>query len=277
MVMGCVFKHHVYLCVVSTAMLAGLSLITSHTKAYAQKTTKNCTIVNDPNEPIVCDGGVTGMLNTTKGSGGKIEIDMDMSRHSSAEAVKITGGADITIMKKLTVKVTGWSGQKPVIKVDNKGKLMMMREVKVEVTGVGVGSKGVLMGSMEKLMMMGNVTFEGVTEGININGGGRRGSVMVMGMGMELGGTTMTVNGKDDGVVGIKVEDTGTIDATVMGLKIEGSGGSKGVEAMGTGTLKMMGNSTIIFTGDYGVKVGGTATAHLTDVKIRGRVDRGRG
>ncbi|WP_152023266.1 hypothetical protein [Bartonella bovis] len=285
-------------------MLAGLSLITSfHTKAYAQQT-KNCPIADNSSgvvdEPIVCDGSSgTTVLNTSSG-GSKIEMDIDMGKHSGKEAVKIMSGADITIMKSL--KVTGWSGQKPVIKVEKGGKLMMKGEVEVNVTGVGMkkvimvdggmlmldgvgmiegkgsgevievnkegtlmlmgkstitikgSGKGVQMGSMETLVMMRDVTFEGVTEGININGGKGTG-LSVMGM----GGTTMTVKNSGSGVVGvvgIKVEDTGTINATVMRLKIVGSGtgsGSKGVEALGKGgTLKMMGGSITFASGGTG-------------------------
>ncbi|ENN92711.1 right-handed parallel beta-helix repeat-containing protein, partial [Bartonella bovis] len=159
---------------------------------------------------------------------------------------------------------------------------------KVEGSGSG-GSKGVLMGGTEKLVMMRNVTFEGVTEGININGGKGTG-LSVMGM----GGTTMTVNGKNDGVVGIKVEDMKAIDATVMRLKIVGSGtGSKGVEFIGkggtlmlnmveisgfetgveatAGTLKMMGGTAITVTsGGTGLSVSGKANAELMRTKIVG-------
>ncbi|ENN92916.1 hypothetical protein m02_10080 [Bartonella bovis m02] len=262
MVMGCVFKHHVYLCVVSTAMLAGLSLITSHTKAYAQN--QKCGTVSSDgsgvvNEPIVCDRGETTVLNTSSGSS-KIEIKMNMHPGEEA-AVTIKNRADIIATKKLKVTVTGWSGKGPVIKVlsggeltlkggvdvtgvgvtgkvievNGGGTLMLMGESKIKVEGSGTGLVGVQMGGTEKLMMMRNVTFEGVTEGINIKGS--MGGVMVMG----LGGTTMTVNGKGsgvNGVVGIKVEDTKAIDATVMGLKIVGEGtgsGGKGVEFIGTG------------------------------------------
>ncbi|WP_152023280.1 hypothetical protein [Bartonella bovis] len=257
-------------------MLAGLSLITSHTKAYAQQ---NCPMVDNSrgdvvDEPIVCDGrsGGKGMLNTSRGgSGNEIKMEIKMDMHPSAEAaVTVTGsGTNIIATKKLMVTVTKWSGKNlPVIKVDKGGKLILDGGVEVDVTGAGVtGMKkvievnggetlmlmgeskitikgdgsggngkvvGVQMGSMEKLVMMRNVTFEGVTEGININGS--KEGVMVMGLGMGLEKTTMTV--KNSGSVGIKVEDTGTIDATVMRLKIVGSGtgsGSKGVEFKGTG------------------------------------------
>ncbi|ENN91110.1 hypothetical protein [Bartonella bovis] len=335
-------------------MLAGLSLITSHTKAYAQSQT-NCPMASSNrngvvNGPIVCDGE-KGVLNTS-GGGSKIEIKMDMSKHSGKEAVKITGpGTNITIMKSLKVKVTKWSGKGSVIKVEKGGELTLKGEVDVEgvvgtgkvievdggmvVLGEGVGKiegkgsgevmlvnnggtlmmmgksaitikgsggKGVYMGSTEKLVMMRNVTFEGVTEGININGGRRSGAanVMGMGLGMELGGTTMTVKNSGSGVVGIKVEDTGTINATVMGLKIVGdrSGGSKGVEFIGTGgskgtlmlnmveiegfetgveatagTLKMMGGAiTVKENGGkgYGLNMQGEANAELMRTRIVG-------
>ncbi|WP_152023206.1 hypothetical protein [Bartonella bovis] len=81
MVMRCVFKHHVYLCVVSTALMAGLAL-TSHTsKAYAKD--QNCgsrgsgAKVVSGNEPIVCDGGVTRILSSISGGGEEIKINMD--------------------------------------------------------------------------------------------------------------------------------------------------------------------------------------------------------
>ncbi|ENN91106.1 hypothetical protein m02_10440 [Bartonella bovis m02] len=331
MVMGCVFKHHVYLCVVSTAMLAGLSLITSHTKVYAKQ--QNCGTVSSDgsgvvNKPIVCDrSSGTMVLNTSSGRGNEIEINM--SKHSNAEtAVTITGsGTNIIATKKLKVTgmVKGGSGKGPVIKVLSGGKLMLHGGVEVEVTGAGMkkvievnsggtlmmdgestikvkgdgtGLVGVQMGSMEKLMMMRNVIFENVSEGINIKGGGSGGSVMVMG----LGKTTMTV--KNSGSVGIKVEDTGKINATVMGLKIERSGtgsGSKGVEFVGNvtgkgtgtltlnmveisgfetgvsaskGTLNIMGNSAITVTsGGMGLEVKGEAMATMTGGRIVGSGD----
>ncbi|WP_192812516.1 hypothetical protein, partial [Bartonella bovis] len=324
-------------------MLAGLSLITSHTKAYAKQ--QNCPMASSDgsgvvNGPIVCSGGVATTLNTTSSSGKEIKINM--SGHSDKEAVKIMSGADIMIMKKLTV--TGAvKGSGPVIKVLSGGKLMLKGGVEVDVTGKvievnggmlmldGVGmiegkgsgevmlvnnggtlmmmgnsaitikgdgsGKGVQMGSMETLVMMRDVTFENVSEGINIEGG--REGVMVMGLGTGMGKTTMTV--KNSGNVGIKVEDTGKINATVMGLKIERSGtgsGSKGVEfvgsvtgkggtlmlnmveisgfatgvsASGNGTLNIMGNSRITFKENgTGLEVKGEANATMMGGKIVG-------
>ncbi|WP_152023263.1 hypothetical protein [Bartonella bovis] len=116
-------------------MLAGLSLITSHTKVYAKQ--QKCPMVDNSSGvgPIVCDKGETGMLTTTSSGGSKIEMDIDMGKHPDAEAaVTIKNRADIIATKKLKVKVTKWSGQKPVIKVDGGGKLTLKGEV--EVTGV---------------------------------------------------------------------------------------------------------------------------------------------
>ncbi|ENN92912.1 hypothetical protein m02_10120 [Bartonella bovis m02] len=293
MVMGCVFKHHVYLCVVSTAMLAGLSLITSHTKAYAQS--QNCTIANSKGDgvvdkPIVCDKGATGMLNT---SGGGSEIEIDMSKHPDKEAVKIMSGANIMIMKKL--KVTGMvKGSGPVIKVERGGKLMLLGEVDVEgVTGMkkvimveggmvvlGDGVKKVVGKGVEKvievngggtLMMMGEVEVEGVTEGININGS----------KGVEFIGTgkgTLMLN-----MVEISGFETG-VEATAGTLKMMGttitvkrgvgSGNyGVGVGVSGSGTVEMMGTK-IVGDGGTGVYMGSSKTLKMTSVGISG-VEKG--
>ncbi|ENN91920.1 hypothetical protein m02_10320 [Bartonella bovis m02] len=157
------------------------------------------------------------------------------------------------------------------------------------------------MGSMEKLMMMRDVTFENVSEGINIKGGME--GVMVMGMGTGLEKTTMTVNGKDDGVVGIKVEDTEKINATVMGLNIVGdrsggkgvefigkggkgtlmlnmveiSGFATGVSASGKGMVNIMGESAITFTSGTGLEVKDTANATMMGGTIKGTDGKGYG
>ncbi|AQX30170.1 hypothetical protein BscR1v2_002150 [Bartonella schoenbuchensis R1] len=68
MVMRCVLKHHVCLCVLSTAVLAGLALITAQTKVYAKSLNcngfTNTSASGDPDDPrgdnpnkrIECDG-----------------------------------------------------------------------------------------------------------------------------------------------------------------------------------------------------------------------------
>ncbi|WP_152023276.1 hypothetical protein [Bartonella bovis] len=135
-------------------MLAGLSLITSHTKVYAKQ---KCPMVESTgdvvNEPIVCDGG-KGTLTTTKGSGGEIKMEIDMSKHSGEEAaVTIKNGADIIATKKLMV--TKWSGKGPVIKVEGSGgKLMLLGGVEVDVTGVGM-KKVIEVNKGGELMLLG--------------------------------------------------------------------------------------------------------------------------
>ncbi|WP_152023273.1 hypothetical protein [Bartonella bovis] len=164
-------------------MLAGLSLITSHTKVYAKQ--QKCPMVDNSRGvgPIVCDRGETGMLTTTSsgrgGSSNEIKMDIDMSMHSNAEAaVTIKNGADIIATKKLKVKVTKWSGQKPVIKVDNKGKLMLKGEVEVDVTGVGM-KKVIEVNNGGTLMLMGGRRLRwmgvGGVRGWSLRGRGGRG------------------------------------------------------------------------------------------------------
>ncbi|ENN91102.1 hypothetical protein BBbe_10220 [Bartonella bovis 91-4] len=163
MVMRCVFKHHVYLCVVSTALMAGLALITSHTKAYADQ---NCgsgrgggvvKTIQHNDQPIVCDSRGTRILSSTS-NGRDINIDMNKGGGSEEAAVTVKDGANITILKKITVtgsKGGGKSGSLPVIKVSNAGKLTLDEEVDVggatikkEIVVDGVGSSVTLKGRL---------------------------------------------------------------------------------------------------------------------------------
>ncbi|WP_152023204.1 hypothetical protein [Bartonella bovis] len=276
MVMRCVFKHHVYLCVVSTALMAGLSLITSHTsKAYADQNCGSGSVVGTVNnEPIVCDGGVTRILNSR--SGGK-DININMDKHSGKAAVTVKDGANITILKKL--KVTGSKGGGlPVIKVERGGALTLNEDVDVEgatgmqkaivvdESGSSVTLNGVLKGfervqvknggmvvlgekvtGIEKVKVKindggtvtlnGNVTFNNDEAGIKIEGSG--GTANVIGV-----GRTMTVNGSGSGSdgVGIQMDGAGGT-ASVVGLNIKNNGGTgTGVDVQsGTGTMTLMG------------------------------------
>ncbi|WP_343358092.1 hypothetical protein AAJP84_04240 [Bartonella schoenbuchensis] len=62
MVMRRVFNHHVCLCVLSTAILAGLALMTSQNKVYAAQNCKGVASsrgnsqTDSAFDPIVCDG-----------------------------------------------------------------------------------------------------------------------------------------------------------------------------------------------------------------------------
>ncbi|WP_152023251.1 hypothetical protein [Bartonella bovis] len=180
-------------------MLAGLSLITSHTKVYAQQ---NCLMASSNrngvvNGPIVCSGGSKGVLTTTSSNGNEIKIDM--SGHSGKEAVKIMSGADITIMKKLTV--TKWSDQKPVIKVLSGGKLTL----KGEVTFEGVTGKVIeVNGGMLMLDGVGMIEGKGVGSGpvMLVNNGG---TLMMMGK------SKITIKGDGSGK-GVQMGSNGEVD-----------------------------------------------------------------
>ncbi|WP_152023202.1 hypothetical protein [Bartonella bovis] len=278
MVMRCVFKHHVYLCVVSTALMAGLSLITSHTsKAYANQ---NCgsgsgaKVVSGDNKPIVCDSRGTRTLNSS--GGGEIKINMDKDPGKSA-AVTVRGPrTEITIIKKL--KVTGSKGGGlPVINVLSGGKLTLVEEV--DVMGAGIQKEIVVEGSESSVTLKGKLTgFEGVQvnnggmvvlgekvtgiEGMKVkinDGGGMvrfdenvtfnngEAGIQITGDGAGKAtvmgvGRTMTVT-KGSGVNGIQMDGAGTGKATVMGLKIMGSGGGrgKGVDVQNGREMTLMG------------------------------------
>ncbi|WP_152023183.1 hypothetical protein [Bartonella bovis] len=282
MVMRCVFKHHVYLCVVSTALMAGLSLITSHTsKAYAKD--QNCgssgggvvKTIQHNDQPIVCSSGETRILSSTRG-GKEININMDTGPGEAAgAAVTVKDGANITILKKITVTGSGGKGsdQKPVIKVLNKGQLTLDEDVDVG-GATGMQKAIVVDGSESSVTLKGKLTgFERVQvknggavtllkdgvkgiEGmkVKINDGGMvnmMGDVAfnsVGGAGIQITGDgagkatvmgvgrTMTVNGSGSG---IQMEGSGNAD--VMRLKIKGSGGT-GVRVQNeTGTMTLMG------------------------------------
>ncbi|WP_146023848.1 hypothetical protein, partial [Bartonella bovis] len=293
--------------------MAGLSLITSHTKAYADQNCGNrgsgVTVIQHSDKPIVCDkSSGTRILSSTSG-GRDIEIDMD--RHSREEAaVTVTGaGTNITIIaKKLTVKGGSGSGDKPVIKVYDGGALTLNEEVDVtRVTGMikkeivvdGQGSSVTLNGVLKgfegvqvknggMVTLMKDVAFNNGSEaGIKITGD-RDGKATVMG---NL--KTMTVKGNGGDGVGIQMEGTGKIDATVMMLKIKGTGSGKGVDMQGTGemelnkvgiegfkmgvnarsgTVDINGKSTItVANSGTGIMVSGNgATVSMTQGKIEG-------
>ncbi|ENN90766.1 hypothetical protein BBbe_10410 [Bartonella bovis 91-4] len=222
MVMRCVFKHHVYLCVVSTALMAGLAL-TSHTsKAYAQA--HNCgssgVVGTVNNEPIVCDGGVTRILNSRSGD---IEINMDTGPGKSAgAAVTVRGsGTNITIGK--TLKVTGSKG-KPVIKVERGGALTLVKDV--DVKGVTIKKEIVVDGSES------SVTLKGVLKGFD------GGEVKVSNEGMIVfekgvkGIEGMKVKINDGGGM-VRFDESVAFNNGEAGIKITGSKGNASVIGMG--------------------------------------------
>ncbi|WP_192812775.1 hypothetical protein [Bartonella bovis] len=282
MVMRCVFKHHVYLCVVSTALMAGLSLITSHTsKAYAQA--HNCgsgggvgTVKND-NKPIVCDSS-SGTKTLNSSGGGEIKINMDKDPGKSA--VTVTGsGTNITIIKKITVTGSGGKGsdQKPVIKVLNKGQLTLDEDVDV---------KGVT-GGMQKVIAVegqgSSVTLKGKLTGferVQVKNGGmvvfEKGVKGIEGMKVKINDGGM-VNMMGDvafnsvGGAGIQITGDGAGKATVMGvgrtMTVNGSG--SGIQMEGSGNADVM-RLKIKGSGGTGVSMQGTGVMELTKVEVSG-------
>ncbi|MEL6093421.1 beta strand repeat-containing protein [Bartonella schoenbuchensis] len=277
MVMRRVFNHHVCLCVLSTAILAGLALMTSQTKVYAQA--QNCKGLANSGDGdvssglIVCDGGAEG----TGGSNGELtgNRDIDMSKYSGKAAVTVTGAnTKITIKSKLTV--TDKSGNDTTaIKVYDGGVLKLVGDVSIAGVQKGIvvegpsssvtvvqGKIGVKAGGGGSLIEVKNsgkvVLMEGVTVGtisgnnageVVINNGG---DVMLMGTrfnnvktGIVVKGTTgmanvkgkATINLASSGGTGFKME--GQANADVMELEIKGSGGKGTGAEVSSGTLKM--------------------------------------
>ncbi|MEL6093431.1 right-handed parallel beta-helix repeat-containing protein [Bartonella schoenbuchensis] len=275
MVMRRVFNRHVCFCVLSTAILAGLALMTSQTKVYAAQNCKGLTNSGPSGdkgeEPIVCDGKSGGT-----GAGGVLSgrRDIDMSGKSGQAAVTVTGAnTKIRIKSTLTVTNSSGTGNNTAIKVDKGGVLMLVGGVNVtgvqkgmEVSGSGSsvtvmkGSIGVRKGGGGSLIEVkngGEVVFNrGVTVGpisesgevVVINNGGTvelnkvQLKDVTTGIVVRGNNTTANVRGKatitvkQDGT-GFKMQGQGTAD--VVELEIKGSGGNGTGAEVSSGTLKM--------------------------------------
>ncbi|MEL6093424.1 right-handed parallel beta-helix repeat-containing protein [Bartonella schoenbuchensis] len=149
MVMRRVFNHHVCLCVLSTAILAGLALMTSQTKVYAQaKEAKNCNGLagggeDKGEEPIVCDGGAGGTGDRKGVLSGERNIDMNgYPDYDAAVTVynKMSGRTttNIRIVAPLTVTDSKGSNNNPAIKVSDRGVLKLVGKVSVTEVKKGI-------------------------------------------------------------------------------------------------------------------------------------------
>ncbi|ENN91919.1 hypothetical protein m07a_01930, partial [Bartonella schoenbuchensis m07a] len=268
MVMRCVLKHHVCLCVLSTAVLAGLALITAQTKVYAQS--KNCNGIANrgaSGEPgsgsdsdkgrIECDGSGKyergKKINTLSGN-----RTIDMDTDPSNPAVKVHKGADITINSKLTV-TDSKSNTGPAIQVDKQGKLTLAGEVSITGVHKGIvadgqgssvtvlkGSIGVRAGGGYVIGVKdgGKVT---LVDGVTVSGGGNN-------TGIEVGGTGGTVT-----LMGTRFSNVKT------GIKIMGTGKATTVRGGGATISLVNGNSTgVIMQGTRG------ANATVMELNIKG-------
>ncbi|MEL6093924.1 beta strand repeat-containing protein [Bartonella schoenbuchensis] len=268
MVMRRVFNHHVCLCVLSTAILAGLALMTSQTKVYAGK---NCNGLANSREDgdvsgglIVCDGTGTGsgVKNGVGELSGKRNIDMS-GRHDEA-AVTITGPrTNIRIVAPLTVTDKGGSNT-TAIKVHKGGKLVVMNATVDKV------QKGIVVeGPSSSVTVM--------TGSIGVRAGGDAGPVIeVKGGGtVELmrGVTIKTVSGSNAGEVVID----GGGDVTLMGTRFNNV--KTGIVVKGTtGMANVKGGATItVKQGGTGFKMEGQGTANVMDMTIKGSGGKGTG
>ncbi|MGL2349640.1 hypothetical protein ACOWKN_06080, partial [Helicobacter pylori] len=217
-----VLKHHVCLCVLSTAVLAGLVLLTDQNKVYAAA--QNCNGVANSNGDgirsdnnsgrIECDGGSNGTGDRSGQLSGKRTIDMSGTggkgvTNSGHPAVKVYKRADITISSELTITDKG-SNNNPAIMVESGGKLMVN-----------------------------HVTMTNVHKGIVVSGGGS--SVIVV---------KGSIGVRTDGGAVIEVKNGGKITLN-EGVKVNGGGDNTGIEVNGTG-----GTVTLVGTNFSKVKTG---------------------
>ncbi|MEL6089186.1 right-handed parallel beta-helix repeat-containing protein [Bartonella schoenbuchensis] len=267
MVMRRVFNHHVCLCVLSTAILAGLALMTSQTKVYAQA--QNCKgVVNGGEEDdksglIMCDGGPEG-----SGRGGVLDgdRDIDMNRQSGA-AVTITNNTKITIVGPLKVwDSSGGRGKNnnPAIKVDQQGKLTVMN------ANVGGVKKG-----MEVSGPSSSVTVLQGTIGVG-NGMGPVIEVRDNGRVVLNDGVTVELNGSSTGEV--VIENGGTVELGGVQLKDV----KMGMKIMGNGTATVRGGGATITVkqggmGGTGFKMEGSGTADVMELNINGKGEKRTG
>ncbi|WP_208541685.1 right-handed parallel beta-helix repeat-containing protein [Bartonella capreoli] len=236
-----VFNHHVCLCVLSTAILAGLALMTSQNKVYAQA--QNCKGLAGGNqdkgkEPIVCDGTTNGSGWSVDGGWGELSGEnrnIDMSVHSGQVAVTVYNGsggrAKIMIKSKLTVRDKSGKNNNPAIKVYNKGELVLV----------------------------GGVDVTGVQKGIEVSGSGSSVTVVKGTIGVKNGGGGSLIEVKDGGKV--MLMEGVTMKNVKMGMKIKGNGNAS---VKGGATIEVGHSGT-------GVEVDGTANANVVDMTIMGK------
>ncbi|OPB29086.1 hypothetical protein BWD121_000910 [Bartonella sp. WD12.1] len=212
-----VLKHHVCFCFLSTALLAGVSLIAAQEKVYAGSL-GNCKgdvdgSGRDDEQPIVCNGsdGLSG------GASDKVlrgDRNIDMGNYIGMPAVEVHGDADITMSG--TLRVTGSSdNDSPAIKVHGGGGLKL-----VDATIVNV-SKGIVAESEGAVTVMTGligVKKDGVVVEVK-----NRGKVTLMGTSFTK--VTMGAEVKGDGklkMTGGEIRVTSTNGGT--GLSVGGDG-----------------------------------------------------
>ncbi|MEL6093925.1 hypothetical protein [Bartonella schoenbuchensis] len=265
MVMRRVFNHHVCLCVLSTAILAGLALMTSQTKVYAGENCKGLASggEDDGSGLIVCDGTGTGsgVKNGVGELSGKRNIDMS-GRHDEA-AVTITGPrTNIRISSELKVRDSRGSNNNPAIKVSGQGKLTVDNADVAEVQkGIVVENKGssvtVVQGKIGVRKAGGGPVIEVKNEG-----------EVVFNRGVTVG----TISGSNVGEV--VINNGGTVELNKLQLKDV----TTGIVVKGGGNANVKGGATITVkqgVSGTGFKMEGVGTADVMDMTITGNVGGG--
>ncbi|OPB30088.1 hypothetical protein BWD121_011340 [Bartonella sp. WD12.1] len=269
-----VLKHHVCFCFLSTALLAGVSLIAAQEKVYAGSQ-GNCRVAvdtgSDGSKPIVCDGSVMrgdGVLSD--------DWNIDMDKYIGMPAVEVRGGADIMMSGTLTVINTGDRGSsgrndnQPAIKVHEQGQLKLMDATVTDVhkgIEVGDGSVTVVTGSIGvkkdgvvlEVKNKGRVMLMMKGQGVTVEKGGNSTGIVMDGDGtVELMGTGFT-----DVKTGIKIKGAGKANVTMTGkgttITVGSSG--KGIVMQGQGEAEVTGGTIVGSGGVVGAEVkGGTLT-----------------
>ncbi|MEL6093452.1 beta strand repeat-containing protein [Bartonella schoenbuchensis] len=260
MVMRRVFNHHVCLCVLSTAILAGLALMTSQTKVYAQP--QNCKGLagssdgDDGKQLIVCDETGTGSGWKKRDGWGELTGNrtINMSGKSDKAAVTVTNSTKIRIKSTLTVTDSSGTGNNTAIKVHNKGVLKLVGGVNVTGVQKGVDVSG---SGSSVTVMTGSI-------GVRAQGGGSLIEVKNSGKVVLMEGVTVTGSGSGEVVV---INNGGTVELGGVQLKDV----KTGIVVKGGGNANVKGGATItVKQGGTGFKMEGTATANVMDMTING-------
>ncbi|OPB29082.1 hypothetical protein BWD121_000870 [Bartonella sp. WD12.1] len=259
-----VLKHHVCFCFLSTALLAGVSLIAAQEKVYAGSL-GNCKgdvdgSGRDDEQPIVCNGsdGLSG------GASDKVlrgDRNIDMSKYPGWPAVEVYGeNADITMSG--TLRVTNGDGRDntyPAIKVHGGGVLKL---VEATVTNV---HKGIVADGGFVTVMAGSIKIKDGGVVVEVSKGGR----------VTLNNRVAVIKGQEGsstGITGIEVGDGGgTVELmdtsftnVKTGIMIKGAGeGKANVTMTGKGKIE-------VGSGGKGIVMQGTGEAEVTGGTIEG-------
>ncbi|MEL6093436.1 beta strand repeat-containing protein [Bartonella schoenbuchensis] len=269
MVMRRVFNHHVCLCVLSTAILAGLALMTSQTKVYAAQNCKGLagSSEDESDKPIVCDGMGTGSgWKNRKDGWGELSGNrtIDMSKYSNEAAVTITKSTKIRIKSALTVTNNRGSNNNPAIKVD-KGGVLVVDDADVAEVQKGIDVSGP---SSSVTVVQGSI-------GVRKAGGGSLIEVKNSGKVVLMEGVTVgTISGSNVGEV--VINNGGTVELNKVQLKDV----TTGIVVKGGGNANVKGGATITVkqgVSGTGFKMEGAGTADVVDMTITGNGSGGKG